>query len=404
MAAQTIFGELNFAVKKGQRNLGDTQAGRRVPQFTGETVNISADVAPLYLLTKKAGKAKAVQQATYFHLEKDILSTVVHDSGGGATSAAGSLSLLAGEGNRITINQALKVIRTGEIMLVTGFGLGADTPSVTRGFGGTPIGAVLANEEISIHTFVGTDGDTSPDGQSSEPFIKTNAVEIFRQSWELTGRDMNAENYGEEEVQRIKEENAEKIALQVERAFLFNNGVVTTGNQTMTGGCENYISTNVVNMAGGALGESFWRDNIVRPWFRRNQGAKNMYFFGGENIISGIESIYVDRLRFSPEDEAMGLKIARVRTTFGEVKMMTHGLLTPDADSTSVTNFGHSGWAFGLNMDLIGRRYFKNRRLTLLENRQTPDRDGKKWEFLADEGFWMASEQQQLLIKGCAGA
>ncbi len=403
MAAQTIFGALNYAVVKGQRYLDDTQAARKKPQFTGETVNISADIAPLYLLTKKKGKAKAIRQSTYFHLEHDIMPTVVHDSGGGASSGATSLSLLGGEGKYITEDHLLMVVRTGEQMLVTGFGGGADTPSVTRGFGGSPKAAINPNEEISIHSFCGIDGGRSRDGQSTEPFLKYNAPQIFRQAYSVSGRTMEQENFGPEEMTRIKEENAEKMALQVERAFLFNNGSVLTGNQTMTAGCMDLISTNVVQMAGGALGESFWRDNVCQPLFRRNQG-NSIYFFCGENVAAGLESIYVDRMRFDPEQQDLGLKLSRVRTFFGELKVVIHGLLTVDADSTAVASGGRAGMAFGLNMDLIGRRYFQNRRMTLLKHRQENDLDGIKEEFMLDEGFWMASEQQHLILFGCAGA
>lgn len=408
----TVAGEVNLAITKGQRQQGAVQRARVKPVWTGEDVNISADLAPITLFMEKMNRSVEVERPDYFHLERDILPISVHASLGQNTTDV-TLTLLTGEGARITGGQVLKVQRTGEELRVSstwtaanGSGTG-DVVPVQRGFGNTQISAINAGEEIMIEGLAALDGERSGDGVSSEPLIKINYCQIFRAAYELSGRDMNLGVYGEEEMARVRNENLERMLLFREKTFIFStSSALGTGllNDTAskTMGLDGALSTNVTIQAG-ALSELSLYDNFIRPWHRRNHGQKNMYCFCGELFARALDQFGLGAIRYRPDDDVIGIDTIGYKTSLGDVKTHLHGLFSQVGSSIAAIANGPQGYAFGLNMDKIGMRHFKGRKLKLYENRQLPDVDGKKWEWIDDSGLAVKGEQLHVKIQGITG-
>ena len=386
-------------IVSGQRKLVDIATARKKPQFTGETINISGDVAPLYLLIKKLGKSKKVNQASYFHLETDWLPVEVTNTTVGTGT---TVTITAGHEVRVAVGTILLCTRTGELMRVNSVASGS--LGVDRGVGGGGPGAVaLQNPEpLLIVGFADTEGNTSPSGKSSEPTSKTNYCQTFRQALELSGRDLESDNYGPGELERIKGDALEAITQNMEKSFLLNNCTGTATDPSMTAGVLGLVTTNAYDVAG-ALTETALTDNFITPWFRRNNSKKRMMVFAGEKFLRALGQFGLDNIRYASSDTGIGISVMKYRTNFGEVECVRHGLLTPVGNSNSAATYGMQGYAFGLNMEYVGKRVFGDRELQLLKDRQTPDRDGIKWEYLSDEGFYLASESQHAILKGITG-
>lgn len=395
-----VIGEGSGTIVTGQRKLSDIGSTRKKPIFTGEFVNISGDVAPLYLMTEKLGKSKEVGQASYFHLETDWLPTVVTVND--ATDLNDSDTALVvdnGQAARCPTGTILKVLRTGEMLRVTALNNSTHTLTVTRGVGGTTAAAILDNEEIAILSHAAAEGATSPESVSSEPTLKTNYCQTFRQALELSGRDVESDNFGPGELERISKDALESLTMKVEKAMLFQNGTGSSTDPTMTIGVEGWLSTNVTNV-GGALTETTLIDSFITPWFRRNHGKKKMIAFAGEKVRRAIDSFGRDMIRYAPSDTGIGINVMKYRTTFGEIELVPHGMMTPIGSSVTAANLGWQGYLIGLNMELVGKRVFSGRARKLYKNRQTPDQDGIKWEWIEDVGLYLASEAQHALLKG----
>ncbi len=60
------------------------------------------------------------------------------------------------------------------------------------------------------------------------------------------------------------------------------------------------------------------------------------------------------------------------------------------------------GYAFLLNMKLIGKATYGGRGLHLRQNIETPGTDGKKWEYMADEGLYVVNQKRHAILKGVA--
>lgn len=393
-----VFGAGAGTIKQGQRRLADVAAARKKLQVDPGVTNISVDVAPLTMFIEKTGKSKETGQASYVHYETDMLPTVVTDSGGGASSGATTMTLTSAD--EVTIGMILKNLRSAESVRVTGVNTSTDVVTMTRAWNGSAA-TINASDEWQIIGFADTDGNTSPEAVSSEPTAKTNYVQIFRTAVEASGRDINSDNYGDDEWTRITRDALERHKLMKEKTYLLSSGV-NTSDPFGTGGADYYITTNLFNVAG-ALVESTWAGTYIRNTFRRNNGKKQMVLMAGENICSALDGFGRDVLRYEPDDTFLGITCSQYRTSFGSLKVVRHGLLTALGSAVSAANNGLAGLGYIFNMENVAERYFSGRKLKLRTNIQQNDKDGRKDEWLEDCGFQLKNEAQHAKLTGVTG-
>lgn len=401
-------------ITQGQRTLADIGATRKRPQWDGNTVNISAMVAPLSVFIDKTKKGKTVGQASYFHLETDYNPRSVATSTSYTTET--TIALASGQGAYVEAGSTLKNVKSGEVMRVTA--RSSDTLTVTRGYMGTTVANIDSGQELNKLGSAFAEGSAAPNGISSEPTLKTNYCQTFRAALELSGRDINSDNFGEDETERIKKNTLEDLMLQRETAFLFNPGF-NTSDPTATAGAEYWINTNVTNV-GGALTETGLEDWWVGVMRRNFNQSADVLVLGGEKFRRALDGFGRDNIRFTPDDTVAGIEIGAWSSSFGRLKVVPHGLLSPLGTgvgaSTTGTNLntngsaatigtgGWTGYAFAINTALIGKRSFKNRGDVMLEaDAQTPGTDGKKWVYTQDCGLYMASEKQHGKLYGITG-
>lgn len=396
-------GEGAGTITAGQRLQSAIATSRKIPQWDQNLIYISSNVAPLFALTDALKKTREVAGVSYFHLETDVLPTVVVTDAQ-YTSGLTTIGVTSGQSARLQVGTTLKVLRTSEMLVVTSV-VADNNIGVSRGYAGTTPATINSGEEIAIIAFADTDGNTSPSGESSEPTQKLNYVQIFKQAIELSRRDQYTAAYGGDELPRLKKDALQKMMMNIERAMFFNNGVDSgsVSGRTQTGGVDYWLSTNVTNVAG-LLTEQSWIDNGMRPWFRRNNNQdSSMYGFAGELFLRAANGWGRDGLRFRPDDNVAGINITEYNSEWGQVKFIKHGLFTPIGATVTAANSGWQGMFYGLNLDLVGKRVFKNSNLKFQMNIQTPDRDGVKHQYLADMGLFLGNEAAHLKLYGITG-
>lgn len=410
MAAPELIGQGNYdavagnaqVIVKGARAISDNQAARRRLQFTKEVINVIANTNPTTAFMDALGQNKEVAQPTYFHLLRDRLPrTVTYGTSTGETTGT-TLTLASGQGKSLVAGSVIYSERTGEAILVTA--ITTDTLTVTRQFGGASGGSAVATtlndaEELQIMGRAFSENSAAPSGISSEPNIITNAVQCFRYSIEASGRDIESDNYGEDEWTRMGRDAVEAITLDQETAFLFNP-MISTSDPTATKGLLGWVATNLANQAG-PLTEADARDYFLR-WFRHNHGQEaGMVLYIGDNTIKCFESFAVDSVRYGNEQEYYGVNVMQWRTSAGKaIKLLQHGLYGPLGSSVTAQNKGRIGYMTGINMKMIGKRTFKNRGLTLTKNVQVPGTDGRKDVWTDDVGMAVLSEKAHLQVYG----
>lgn len=428
-------------ITSGQRILMDVATARRVPQYLKLSFNVSKDIMPLYSLIKEVGIKKTVADSSYFHLEDDYnpITVTVGSSALNTTDTAwtDNANLVADMYKRVNIGTILKCLETGECILVTDISSG--TLTVYRGYGGT--GAVEgttgytipANAVLRIIGSSHMDGATAGNGISSEPTIKTNYMQIVRQPWELSGRDIEGEVYGKDESDRIQEAAMEAMQIKVESMLLLNNGIkapATSGSSAsgagMSGGLPYWLTSNVTNV-NGTLNETTL-NTIMATFARRNNKLdKDCVIMAGENFCKALDGFQRDYLRIGGNDKIYGVTANTIRSFNGDIKVVRHGMLSvlgsdvaayavtagvSGTDYASTTNglrtpgnqaYGLAGLAYFLNLKKLGLATFKNRDLKLRQNIETPGTDGKKWEYLQDVGCVVATEKAHCIAGGITG-
>ncbi len=406
MAAPELIGQGNYdavagnaqVIVSGARKTSDNQTARRKLQFTKEVINVIANTNPLMAFMDKLGNNKDVMQPTYFHLLRDRLPrTVTYGTSTGETTGT-TLTLASGQGKSVVAGSLLLSERTGEVILITT--VATDTLTVSRAYGtGSAVATTLNDaEELQIIGRAFSENSTAPNGISSEPNIITNAVQTFRYSIEASGRDIESENYGEDEWTRMGRDAVESLTLDQETGFIFNPAI-STSDPTMSKGLLGWIATNLANQAG-PLTEPDLRDYFIR-WGRHNKGQdSSMVLFIGDNAQKCFESFALDGVRYKNDQDFYGVNVATWATAGLKVKLLTHGLYSPLGSSVTVTNKGRVGMMTGINVKMVGKRTFKNRGLTLTKNVQTPGTDGRKDVWTDDVGMAVLSEKAHLQVYG----
>lgn len=400
-------------IVRGQRKVTDVAAARQVLQVEKEMINVSADVAPLYAMLKKLGNVKKVNNPVFYWYETDWLPKYITVGSAGFNGAETNLTsaaneITAGDGSRVNVGTVLKNQRTGEYMLVTVV-TSANDITVSRGqFGGPAGAAALVGDQILIESFADTEGNTSPSGISSEPAApKSNVCQTIRQAVDMSGRELELETYGGDDWTRALKDSREAM-LHHQEAMMLTSGVRQTTSPNKAAGAEFFVTTNVTNV-GGLLTEPVLVDNFITPWFRQNNSKKNMAVFAGEKFCRALDVFGRDLIRYDTSDTGIGIKVMKYRSNFGEIEIIRHGALTPSGfTSTSATNLGLQGYAYGLNLDLcksvqLGSRGMKLRTGVSGTGIAAPDVDGKKVEWLADVSFQLQSETQHAILKGITG-
>lgn len=402
MAFSDLIGEDAGTITSGQRRFASIGTARLKPQVIEKLIKKHADACPVVALLNKLGKVKTVGQPTFYHFEGDRLPRVLEiDLGAGYTSGDTSIVVASGHSKRLQPNTILRVARTSEMIRVTAVNTGTETLTCTRGFGGSTAAALLDNDELHICGMADTDGNTAPSGISSEPTQVTNALQIWKKVVELSGRDINADNYGEDEKVRAIADIHESLMLEMETGYLFNTGI-STSDPTMSAGFDKWVTTNVSDLAGVELDEQSWNTwlrNIGR--YNHGKSMKRSMAFVGTNICEALDSFGRDVVRYEANDETLGIKAMSYQNSFMDLKLVRHGLF--DDNLGSGASYGRwGGRALFINFDYAGRAVFKGRALNLYDNVELPGTDGKKWMYMADEGLWVAAETYHGIMKGCA--
>jgi len=388
-------GEGNSAIVSGQRVATDVNSNRRIPQYVNVFLELNKDVAPLMVILDRTGRIKPVGQNSFFHFEEDDLPQVV-ETNGTQTSGDTSIEVTTGHGVRVRARDVLYCPRTDEQMTVTS--VATDTLTVVRGHGGTTAAALEDDEDLQILASTFADGSGAPDSLTSEPTRVLNYLQIEKESVDLSGRNLETDNYGPEEKARTHKLATRRLMMKEEKSLLFGRLDDGTAGATRvtTGGVYHWVTTNITNPAGPLPESSL--NTWIKTLYRRNQG-NNLMCFMGSTVMDAIDGFGRDMIEYRPNDTIGGIAIGRYRNSHGELAFVKHGMLTEVFDDSATW----PGVAIALNMDNVKKASWKNRSMMYKPNIQTPDVDGVKDQWIDDFGLYLGNEKSHGILKGVTG-
>lgn len=324
--------------------------------------------APLLALTSQM-KSRSVDDPIFHWWEKelddrrlklsaDLTTTNTSISVDSATKSAKTLK----EGDVLMVEQ------TGEIMHVAQNPTAAGTIIVTRGIGNSGTGVVVDFDGAGINPFllvVGSayeEGSMAPSGVNFDPTERSNYLQIFRSTLEMTRTASKVRLRTTDQVKEAKRECLEYIGVDMERAFWFGKKAATTKNGKplrYTAGIRdqiNSLASGNIHTFGATIDMDTLESKLVDIFA---YGSSEKVAFAGNKALATINAIVRKNTSYNIQQgvKEYGMAVTRLTTPFGELVFKAHPLFTQSAGGTT-TGTAYAGFSGAMAIiDMAGVEY-----------------------------------------------
>lgn len=335
----------------GLRGTGDWGTDERPKNFREGILRYNPNgVAPIFALTAKAGK-KSVDDPEFAWWNEGntiirLQSAASHAAGVTLivvdTADPTSTTMAANYGNALNLKEGdLLLVEPvtdnatfdHELIQVTGV-LSATQFTVTRGVGGTTA-ATIANDAWLLH--IGSsyaEGTGVPRSTSRNPIKFSNYIQIFKDTYELTGtadktKTRTNNNYSEDKKRKMW-----KHSEGIEQAILFGRKHETTGDNgkplRFMGGLRSFIpAANVTVFATAPTPFTFM--DAISPIFEFDTGAGDQRMaFAGQGALIALSKIFSQEVSYNVNDtvKVYGMEFNKFIMPGGTLLIKSHPLLS----------------------------------------------------------------------------
>jgi len=356
--------------------------------------------APLNALLAM-GSSEPTDDPEFKNFRDELPDRKMTVNGAVASTSTGTITLDASDDNKYAISGAIVVNSgTGEVMHVTADTTGT-TLTVTRNIGGTTH-QIADNAELFIAGFAAQEGGSSPTAISFDATVAANYCQIFRTAFSVTNT-MNSTFLRTGDKMQESMTKALKLHMSdIERAMFFGIKHESNGSSAQptrfTGGLINSL-TNVVDIttdyasyggsAAGKMTEEGFDSLLISTIFK--YGSKQKIAFVGENVANHLQQFGKDRWQPTALEGAYGVNLTRYNTFAGDLMVHLHPQFrqVPGMKNAMVI----------VDFPYLVYRYLEGRDTQLLENRQSPDADSVKHEYLTECGLELLQDKVHGYIK-----
>lgn len=315
----------------------DGMVGDRQGDFANAVLQTNPTGTAL-LLALSSGMPKAAAGDVIFNWFEDV-----HISGRAAVVSGGTgTTVVVADGSFYVPGTVLMAESTGERMLVTA--TAGNSLTVVRGLGGT---AVVALTNVMFVQQIGNAHEEAsgiPTAVSQQGHPRLNYVQIFRNSWAITGTAKAISFRTGNRLAKNKRDCAMYHAEDMERAFMWGVKHVSTlnGNQfRMTDGVlkqiEDYggkVMSAATDSGAGAVAGNLsmvdfqeWMRNIFSLNVKGQPNERIM--LSGDLVLAAINRMTIldSMYTITQGETSVGIDVTTVVTPFGKLKVMTHPLM-----------------------------------------------------------------------------
>jgi hypothetical protein len=348
--------------------------------------------APLNALLSMTS-SEATDDPEYRLFKDELPDRKLTVNGAVASTSTTSITVDAGNDNLFAVKGTMLVnAATGEVMRCTA-DASATGLTVERNIGGTSHQiADDANLFISGSAF--EEGATSPTAISFDASVDFNYTQIFRTSYGLSNT-LSATNLRTGDKEDELATKALKLHMQdIERAMFFGKRHEANGTSSQptrfTGGLVNNI-TNVIDRASASstMTEDQFDRFLIESIFAF--GSNQKIAFVGAKTAGHLQKIGKNRWQPTVIDDTYGISISKYHTFAGDLMVHLHPQFRqiPGMDDAMIIiDFPH-----------LKYRYLDGRDTQLLRDRQAPDADQVKHEYLTECGLEMTQSKTHTYIK-----
>jgi len=348
--------------------------------------------APLNALLSMTS-SEATDDPEYRLFKDELPDRKLTVNGAISSTSTTAITVDAGNDNLFAVKGTMLVnAATGEVMRCTADST-ATGLTVERNIGGTSHQiADDANLFISGSAF--EEGATSPTAISFDASVDYNYTQIFRTSYGLSNT-LSATNLRTGDKEDELATKALKLHMQdIERAMFFGKRHEANGSSSQptrfTGGLVNNI-TNVIDRASASstMTEDQFDRFLIESIFAF--GSNQKIAFVGAKTAGHLQKIGKNRWQPTVIDNTYGISISQYHTFAGDLMVHLHPQFRqiPGMDDAMIIiDFPH-----------LKYRYLDGRDTQLLRDRQAPDADQIKHEYLTECGLEMTQSKTHTYIK-----
>jgi len=283
--------------------------------------------APLLALSSGMESADAGDTVVVWFEELHMTGRIQVTSTGGVNSAA--TSILFNDATMITVGGILLAEATGEYVFVTA--VSGNTLTLQRGFAGSTPQAVANNAFFQLIGTAFEEGSARPIGVANLGYPVFNYMQIFRNSWDVTGTARRIEYYTGDIVAKNKADCTLIHSEAIERSLWFSRksiGVLNGKPFRTMDGITQFIKTNVQAQATDVDYKDL--QDFLQSVFQKNiRGKPNERIaFCGNTVVGVLNLIALKQatMYIEPGETEFGMKVYKWITPFGDISLMTHPL------------------------------------------------------------------------------
>lgn len=357
--------------------------------FTMLEPNGSAPLSALLAMSS----SEATDDPEFKNFRDELPDRKLTVNGAVASTSTGTITVDAGNDNLFAVAGSIIVnSQTGELMRAT-----ADATAtglvVERNIGGTSH-TIADGAELFIAGTAYEEGANSPTGVSFDATVSSNFTQIFRTAFTVT-ETLRATNLRTGDKEDEMATKALKMhMMDIERAMFFgkkheSNGT-TAQPRRFTGGLINTLS-NVVDRSSssGVMTEDQFDRALIEDIFA--YGSKQKLMFCGPKVAGHLQKFGKDRWNPHIIEDTYGISISGYETFAGTLGVHLHPQfrMVPGMENAAVI----------IDFPYVKYRYMEGRDTQLLRDRQAPDADAVKHEYLTECGLELLQDKVHTYIK-----
>jgi hypothetical protein len=348
--------------------------------------------APLNALLSMTS-SEATDDPEFINFRDELPERKLSVNGAVASASTATITVDAGNDNLFAVAGTIIVnSATGEVMRCTADST-ATTLTVERNIGGTSH-TIGDGDMLFISGSAFEEGAASPTGVSFDATTSSNFTQIFRTAFTVT-ETLRATNLRTGDKEDEMATKALKLHMQdIERAMFFGRKHESNGTgaqpRRFTGGLTNLISTvNDRATASGAMTEAQFDRALIEDIFAF--GSKQKIMFCGAKVAGHLQQFGKNRWQPTVVEGTYGVNLTQYSTFAGDLMVHLHPQFrqVPGMESAAVI----------IDFPYLKYRYMEGRDTSLLRDRQSPDLDAVKHEYLTECGLEMLQDKVHTYIK-----
>jgi len=303
--------------------------GTRVGDFASAMLRIDPmGSAPLLALTAGMPNEQATDTTVTWFEENHVSGRTNTVSGGTGTT------VVVGDGSSYVPGTVLLVEETAEILYVTA--TSTNSLTVVRGLSGTSIVSITNAMNVQNIGNAFEEGSGRPSAVAGQGSPRANLTQIFRNSWAITGTAKAITWQTGSQLAKNKTDCTQYHAEDQERAIMFGKkhlGLLNGKQFRLMDGLLTQISqyNGTIQAAGSTTSQAQFRDFLRRIYTYKLRGMpqERMAYTGNLGLQVLVEAARKDgQFQINESMTSFGLKFTSFTSPFGDLKIMTHPLMT----------------------------------------------------------------------------